>query len=289
MNIDSSNLLYISTVQGHLFKKIFEILSTIINIKSCKIIIYNNEIRIKEYNTTNKLQVKLTIYGDKLEHFKYNREDCNVDGQLILTVNIDEINRYTKTIKNNDAFSIIVKKDNPQELILQKDDKDINSTSRYYIKMFNNINENKYDDVDEVLSYSNQYKLQTSIFLKIIKDFQLICKKKKDNLEIIGYDKYNKSFLQFKGEFGINKAHIFSSNIEISDNINCLENNSNSNVITSTFNIEYLLIIIKAASLNKLLTLYLEDNYPLTVQYDIGDIGYMRFILLNNSKSDANT
>lgn len=336
-NVIMSYLLHITTIQGHLFKKIFEILNNIIN--NCKIIIYDKQIEISENDKTNKLHIKLIIKGNKLELFEHDpiyTKDC----PLNLIVNIQDIHGYTKWIKNNETLSFIIEKSNPSVLIIIKNHSYKKESSHYFIKLKTEIHGAQSYSSSGIesnflkytkLEYDYQYIFSTNLFYQLIKDITILTKK---TANIIMVGNSNNTYLEFLGTFGpivkdtslteqsvskktqqsvkketlgvgIHKFKYILNNPEqntsttvesdecckklnvgtsslYSSNENC---DSNDKIVNfrSVFNIKLLLTIIKATNLNKVLELLLNDNAPLTILYKIGDIGELRFILLNET------
>lgn len=268
-------ILHITTAKANLFKSLFDALKDILS--DFHLIIYGKTILISQPNTSEpslaNLYVRVEIDGTKLEKF-YCDPKFTEHNPLKLGLNTSSINNFTKTIKSRDSLSFIVDESFPDKLILRKDNGDEKTVSKYIIQ----LKEFESDGCNVSglkLEYSQPFKMKSTKFYKIIKEYSTISNidKRKDEIEIRSVG--NK--LIFKGYI---VQDVYECVVEglMDDELQQQKYNINQ----SFYNVRHLLTITKATTLSPELTLCLQNDMPLTIRYAISDIGEVLFLLMSN-------
>jgi Proliferating cell nuclear antigen, C-terminal domain len=52
-------------------------------------------------------------------------------------------------------------------------------------------------------------------------------------------------------------------------------------IIQGVFNLKFLLLFTKATSLSNTVSIYLKNDYPLILEYSVGVLGTLKFVLSN--------
>ena len=119
-------------------------------------------------------------------------------------------------------------------------------------------------------NYSTFIKMSSSEFTKICRELSALA-------EVVNIDvRNNKAKFTFSGQDGsgcINLKTNYSEKEEHHIEIDCNE------MVNNSFGLKYLTSFSKASSLSSRVGLYLSSSFPLMIDYDIEDIGYIKFYL----------
>ena len=121
--------------------------------------------------------------------------------------------------------------------------------------------------------------MPTIYFQKIIRDMHNIA----ETIEIRSIDKYLQ--LSCKGEFCTQETIIGVDN-NYSVNIKKNETNNIDDIIQGVFNLKYIAIFTKCTNLCQNVEIYLKQEYPLILSYDIANLGTIKLALspeINNN------
>jgi proliferating cell nuclear antigen len=89
----------------------------------------------------------------------------------------------------------------------------------------------------------------------------------------------------FSGKAGAGKIKLKKNNADKNDDqidIKCDEK------VSSNYGLQYLNSFAKASSLSNQVTLYLSTQYPLMIEYDIENMGFVKFYLAPKMDDEAN-
>jgi proliferating cell nuclear antigen len=250
------------SVQTSNVKTLFEVLKKIVS--DINLIITDEYIKIVHLNKASTVSlIHVKLYGKYFEMYKCNYSKNN---PLIVGLHTQNLFKIIKTIKHDETISFYML-ENDSNFYIQKENNDRNNITSYKLK----LHHIPYDNFQiETISYD------TTIFMPSA-EFQKLCK----DYDSLGYNYieikniHDQLFLNGIGDFCSSESVYGSSDNTIFDVKN------KNNIIQGKYNMEYLLLFSKASSLSKIVEIYLKNDKPLTLNYKVGTLGDMKFIIGN--------
>lgn len=93
-----------------------------------------------------------------------------------------------------------------------------------------------------------------------------------------------KAILSFSGKSGVGKINLSSNNAEKDEDQIYIECNEK---VSSSYGLQYLNSFAKASSLSNSVSLNLSSSFPLMIQYDIDNMGHVKFYLAPKMDDDS--
>ena len=250
------------SVQTSNIKTLFEVLKKILS--DVNLIITNEYIKIISLNESETMSlIHVKLYADKFESFNCVYTKNN---PLIAGLHTENMYKIIKTIKHDETISFYML-ENDNNFYIQKENNTRNNITSYKLQLHN-------------LPYDN-FQIETIVYDTIIhmpsSEFQKICK----DYNSLGY-----KYLEIKNtqdQLFLNGISDFCSSESIygtSDNTKFDVKNTKS-IIQGKYNMDYLLLFSKASNLSNIVELYLKNDKPLTLNYKVGTLGDMKFIIGN--------
>jgi proliferating cell nuclear antigen len=224
---------------------------------------------LKEVNKTGKILVYMRLDANKFDVYKYNYHKK----KLTLGIDIGNLLKCLKCMNHFDTMTWLVDDDDINKLIII-----LESTERKEKKTFKlnlmDIDEETYDITPIQFPYS--ISLPSQDFHKYCKDMVA----SSDKIEIKATS--NKLFFSGKGDIGNIEFEVGETNGGLS--ITSTTSNSNE-IVQGLFELKFLLIFTKCSNLCNQVTLFLKNDYPIIVTYQIAAIGEIKLVL-SPSKAD---
>lgn len=264
-DIDEYSLL-VKTVATNTIKTLFEVLKDVL-VRNVNFVFENDSIKIIEMDGTKKVLVSLTLNSDAFQIYHCPK-------RLILGINPNNVFKIIKIVTNNDTITFAVKKDDPENFFIRLQNNDKNKFFESSVKLL----DKKYQDFKIPDStFDTEVCMLASEFQNIIKNINSLGGTE-HTLEISSVN--GKFMFKHKGDFS-NQKIIFEKSEETDIVSSDAEQHSN-NVIQGHFNIKFLLLFTKATKLSQYLKLYMKNDFPLVLEYTVGNLGFLRFILAQN-------
>ena len=211
----------------------------------------------------------MRLDADKFDVYKYNYHKK----KLTLGIDINNLLKCLKCMSNFDTMTWLVDDDDINKLIII-----LESTERKEKKTFKlnlmDIEEETYDISPIQFPYS--IILPSQDFHKYCKDMATSTEK----IEIKATS--NKLFFSGKGEIGNIDFEVGESNGGLS--IISTTNNTNE-IVQGLFELKFLLIFTKCTNLCNQVTMFLKNDYPIIITYQIAALGEIKLVL-SPTKSD---
>lgn len=225
---------------------------------------------VKEVNKTGKILVYMKLEADKFDIYKYNYHKK----KLTLGIDINNLLKCLKCMSQFDNMSWVVDDDDINKLCII-----LESSERKEKKIFKlnlmDIEEQNYDITP--IQFPYLITLPSCDFHKYCKDMA----SSTDKIEIKSTS--NKLYFSGKGEMGYIDFEVGESNGGLSIISNT---NNNNEIVQGLFELKFLLIFTKCTNLSNLVTLYLKNDYPIIVNYQIGSLGEIKLVLSPTKNSD---
>jgi proliferating cell nuclear antigen len=260
---EENNVMTIKTVQ---IQPIRNMITAIKDILTDATITFTKEgMKIINFDKTHTILVNVTLNSHKFEQYNCDPE------KIIVCTNTLHLFKVISTMSNDDTLSMYIDKADYHDgvvshLGLQYDNGDI---KQCYCQKLRLIDPDMEELVVPDVEYSTIINLPTTDFQKIIRDLNGIS----DRIEIksVGND------LIFSCEGNFASSKIYRS--ESGGNMEFIQKNDASVVIQGEFSLKSLSHFIKCTPLCTHLEMYLGNDLPLIVKYDVASLGSIMLCL----------
>jgi len=224
---------------------------------------------LKEVNKTGKILVYMRLDADKFDIYKYKSKKK----KITLGIDIGNLSKCLKCMSHFDTMLWLVDEDDINKLIVILESNEKKERKTFKINLM---------DIDEASYQIDPIQFPYSISLPS-QDFHKYCKDmaaSTDKIEIKATSK--KLFFSGKGEIGNIEFEVGETN----GGLSIISTTSNSNeIVQGLFELKFLLIFTKCTNLCNQVTLFLKNDYPIIVTYQIAAIGEIKLVL-SPSKSN---
>jgi proliferating cell nuclear antigen len=221
--------------------------------------------KIINFDKTHTILVNVLLHANKFEHYR-----CDPD-KIIVCANTLHLFKLISTMSNDDTLSIYIDKADYHDgvvshLGLQYENGDI---KQFYTQKLRLIDPDTEELVMPDVEYSTVINMPTTDFQKIIRDMNGIS----DRIEIksVGND------LIFSCDGNFASSRIYRTESE--GNMNFVNKPDASVVVQGEFSLKSLSHFIKCTPLCSNLEIYIGNDLPLIVKYDVASLGTMKLCL----------
>lgn len=246
--------MYFTTVQSGAIRILQEVLKEVLN--DSNMVFDETGVRITAMDGSHVALIHMKLDAHKFEEFF-----CK--GKIYVGLNMLSLFRLIKTINNSDTVSMYIKEDNKNELGIVISNSDKNSLTNFKIKLLDlDINDITIPDVDIeciITMPSNDFQRMCRDMMNISETIEIISGE--DNLRIV-----------CEGDFA-------SQETVIGQATHGLVFSRHTNEVRGKFSLKYLNLFTKSTNLCNTIELYLKNNYPLIMKYNVANLGEIRFCL----------
>jgi proliferating cell nuclear antigen len=259
---NNNNKLTIKTVQIAPFRILMAALKDIL--LETNIVFTKQGIKIINMDKTHTILVHLFLKAENFEFFECKEE------KIIVGVNILHLFKLITTIDNDDTLTIYIENDDYNEGIvtelgLKFENGNIKQSKIQKLKLI----EPEQDELEiPDVKFSSVINMPSNDFQKIIRDLANISEK----IEIKSVE--DELIFKCSGQFA--KAEIRRS--ENNANMQIL-NKQHNKIIQGEYSLKNLLYFIKCTNLCNQIEIYLENNRPLIVKYNVASLGEIKMCL----------
>ena len=258
------NVLTIKTVQISPFRTLMTALKDIL--LETNISFQPDGIRIINMDKTHTILVHLYLAASNFEFYECKKEKIIVGVNMFhlfkLINSIDNDDTLTSYIENSDYYDGIV-----SHLALKFENGNIKQCKTQKLKLI----EPEQDELEVPdVKFSSIINLPSSDFQKIIRDLSCIS----DKLEIKSVG--NELIFKCQGQFASAEIH----RAESDGSMGFVVKQDSSKIIQGEFSLKNLGYFIKCTNLCPQIEIYLENDLPLIVKYDVASLGSIRLALV---------
>ena len=258
------NVLTIKTVQIAPFRTLMTALKDIL--LETNISFQPDGIRIINMDKSHTILVHLYLASQNFEFYECKKEKIiigvNMFHMFKLINSIDNDDTLTMYIENSDYYDGIV-----SHLGLKFENGDIKQCKTQKLKLI----EPESDELEVPdVKFSSIINLPSSDFQKIIRD--LSCISEKLEIKSVG----NELIFKCQGQFASAEIH----RAESDGSMGFIVKQDSSKVIQGEFSLKNLGYFIKCTNLCSQIEVYLENDLPLVVKYDVASLGSIRLCLV---------
>jgi proliferating cell nuclear antigen len=261
------NILTIQTVQIAPFRILMTALKDIL--LESNIIFTPEGIKIINMDKSHTILAHLALHAENFEGY-----ECKKD-KIIIGVNMFHLFKLISTIDNNDTLTIYIEKADyadgiVQYLGLKFENGDIKQQKIQKLRLIEPDNEEL--EVPDV-KFSSILNLPSVDFQKIVRDLSCIS----DKIEIKSVATSNGAELIFKCSGGFADAEIRRA--ESDGSMEYVVKQNIGKIIQGEFSLKNLGYFIKCTNLCSQIEIYLENNLPLIVKYNVASLGDIKLCL----------
>ena len=259
-----NNVLTIKTVQIAPFRTLMIALKDIL--LETNISFQPDGIRIINMDKSHTILVHLYLAASNFEFY-----ECKKD-KIIIGVNMFHLFKLINSIDNDDTLSIYIENNDYYDgivshLALKFENGDIKQCKTQKLKLI----EPEQDELEVPdVKFSSIINLPSADFQKIIRDLSCIS----DKLEIKSVG--NELIFKCQGQFASAEIH----RAEADESMKFILKQDSSKVIQGEFSLKNLGYFIKCTNLCPQIELYLENDLPLVVKYNVASLGEILLALV---------
>lgn len=215
--------------------------------------------KIMALDTSHVVLVHLKLDANKFEQYY-----C--EGKVVVGLNMLNLHKLLKTINNSNILSLFIDRDDVNHLGIRIDNSEKNTRTIYKLNLMDLDAESIQADPSE---FVNVVTLPTCDFQKICRDMHHIA----EFMEIRSVK--NQLIFSCKGDFCSQETVVCDTNSQtagggVSDE---------SSIVQGVFSIKHLVLFTKCTNLCNTMELYLKNDFPLIIKYDVSSIGSIRLVL----------
>jgi proliferating cell nuclear antigen len=256
---DENNVLTIQTISIGPFRTLMTALKDILI--ETNIIFQQDGIRIVNMDKSHTILVYMHLEASKFEFY-----ECKCE-KIIIGVNMSYLFKLINTIENEDTLTIYIDNNDYHDGIVTHLGLKFKNAKQCKTSKLKLIEPEPEELIVPDIKFSSIINFPSSDFQKIIRDSASVS----DKLEISSIG--DEIHMKYEGQF----AEVDIERSESSDDTMKVLTEKNSNkIIQGVFSLKNLGYFIKCTNLCSQIELYLENDLPLVVKYDVPDLGYIR-------------
>jgi proliferating cell nuclear antigen len=252
MNDYNKVIFNFKTVQTNAIRILFESLKNILADVNFKV--DSSGIKLTTIDGTQTAIVNLCLDGSKFEEY-YCLNEINIG------INLLSVFKILKGIKNTDTISFTIYRNDENNLYITTQHTDKKATITSKIKLLD-MDEKIYNIPD--IDFESFITMPSTDFQSYISDLSTI------SGEIQFRSNSNNFILSAVGDFAEQTITINETNNDSS----CIKEEQ-----SGTFNIKYIQLFTKSTNLCGTIEIYLKTKYPLTVLYNVANLGQIKYCL----------
>lgn len=258
------NVLTIKTVQIAPFRTLMTALKDIL--LETNVSFQPDGIRIINMDKSHTILVHLYLAASNFEFYECKKE------KIIIGVNMFHLFKLINSIDNDDTLTIYIENNDYYDgivshLALKFENGDIKQCKTQKLKLI----EPEQDELEVPdVTFSSIINLPSADFQKIIRDLSCIS----DKLEIKSVG--NELIFKCQGQFASAEIH----RAESDGSMGFVVKQESSKIIQGEFSLKNLGYFIKCTNLCSQIEIYLENDLPLVVKYDVASLGAIRLALV---------
>jgi proliferating cell nuclear antigen len=262
-SFNENNVLTIKTVQISPFRTLMTALKDILI--ETNIYFQPDGIRIINMDKSHTILVHLFLAAQNFELYECKKE------KIIIGVNVLHLFKLINTIDNDDTLTIYIENSDYADGIvshlgLKFENGEIKQCKTQKLKLIEpEPEELEYPDV----KFSSVINMPSTDFQKIIRD--LSCISEKLEIKSVG----NELIFKCSGQFASAEIH----RAESDGNMEFIVKQNSSKIIQGEFSLKNLGYFIKCTNLCSQIELYLENDLPLVVKYNVASLGSIKMCL----------
>jgi len=257
-------ILEIKTVQSAAFRVLTEALKEILTDANFEF--DETGLKIMAMDSSHTVLVHLKLNAENFEYYY-----CK--NKRILGINMLNLFKLIKTMGNNDALSLYLEEGSESFLGIKIENSEKNTMTKYKLNLM---------DLHE-----DNIQIPPAVFDSVITmpsvDFQKICRDMHnlaENIEIKSLE--NQLIFSCDGQFASQETCIGETNCGLS----FVQNQNPDEIVQGVFALKHLVLFSKCTNLCNNIELYLKNDYPLILKYQVASLGSIKLCLAPKCDND---
>ena len=244
------------TVQSGIFKTTVEALKEIIT--DGNFILDETGISLTAMDPSCTVLVSMKLEAENFELY-----ECAY--KQIIGISTSNLFKLIRTMTNNDTLTLFIEVDNPNVIQIKTENADKNSVSTFKLNLL---------DIDQ-----EELSIPPATFESVITmpsvDFQKYCRDMSNIGEVIDIKSVGHQLrLSCKGDFAEQETIIGENAASMN-----LHSHDEESIVQGLFSLKYLVLFTKCTNLSNQCSLFLKNNFPLVISYQIANLGNVKLTL----------
>lgn len=258
VNTQCQYILELKTVQSSIFRILVEALKEIL--PDTNIEFGSKGIRIITMDSSHTVLVHLRLDGSQFEQYVCPEK-------MVVGVNMQNLFRLIKTMGNNETLMLYIERSDPSRLGIRIENGEKNTITNFKLNLL---------DLDEEVIEVPPAKFSSVISIPS-SDFQKICRDMNSLSSLIEIKSLNSQLIfTCQGDFAQQETVMGESN---TSGICYVEKQSEFDIIQGVFSLKHLVLFTKCTNLCNSIQMFLQNDYPLIISYQVGSLGEIKFCL----------
>jgi proliferating cell nuclear antigen len=259
MHSPSAYIFELKTVQSSIFRVLIEALKEIL--PDTNIEFNSKGIKIITMDISHTVLVHCKLDAHQFEY--YQCED-----KIVVGLNMLYFFKLIKGMNNNETLSLFIERNDISRLGIRIENGEKNTVSTFKLNLL---------DLDEEeitippVRFSSVLNIPSSDFQKICRDMSNLT----NLMEIKSVG--NRLIFTCQGDFAQQETVMEESSTN--DGILYIEKKDEGKIVQGVFSLKHLVLFTKCTNLCNSIQMYIENDYPLIIVYQIGSLGEIRFCL----------
>jgi proliferating cell nuclear antigen len=260
----NEDIVNVKTVQSGAFRVLVEALKEILT--DTNIIFDETGIKLIATDNSHTVLIHMKLDADKFEHFYCPKK-------TVIGLNMNNMFKLIKTMGNNDILTMSISKMEPNRISFKINNIEKQSQTIFKLNLLDIADE---DITIPPAKFETELTLPSADFQKIVRDMTNIG----EAIEIKSSG--SNLILSCEGDFA-DQQTILS---ETKDGLAFSVKSKPEEPIQGIFSLKYLLLFTKCTNLCNLLHIYIKNDYPLIIRYDIANLGHIKLCLSPNVENE---
>tara|TARA_B100001057_G_C22676625_1_gene882064 strand:+ start:156 stop:941 length:786 start_codon:yes stop_codon:yes gene_type:complete len=257
-------ILEIKTVQSAAFRVLTEALKEILTDANFEF--DESGLKIMAMDSSHTVLVHLKLNAENFEYY-------HCKNKRILGINMLNLFKLIKTMGNSDALTLYLEEGNESMLGIKIENSEKNTVTKYKLNLM---------DLHE-----DNIQIPPAVFDSVITmpsvDFQKICRDMHnlaENIEIKSLE--SQLIFSCTGQFASQETSIG----ETSSGLSFVQNQNPDEIVQGVFALKHLVLFSKCTNLCNNIELYLKNDYPLILKYQVASLGSIKLCLAPKCDND---
>jgi len=258
-DVQREYILELKTVQSSIFRILVESLKEIL--PDTNIEFSAKGIRIITMDSSHTVLVHLRLDSSQFEQYVCAEK-------LVVGVNMQNFFRLIKTMGNNETLMLYIEQSDPSRLGIRIENGEKNTVTNFKLNLL---------DLDEEVIEVPPAKFSSVISIPS-SDFQKICRDMNNLSSLIEIKSLNSQLIfTCQGDFAQQET-VMGESVNTSG-INFVEKQNEFDIIQGVFSLKHLVMFTKCTALCNSIQMFLQNDYPLIISYQVGSLGEIKFCL----------
>lgn len=248
----------LQTVQASIFRILIEAMKEIL--PDTNVEFNSTGMRIITMDSSHTVLVHLRLDGSQFEQFHCTKK-------IVVGINMQNLFKLVKTMSNNETLMLYILKNDQSRLGIRIENGDKNTVTTFKLNLL---------DLDE-----EELDVPPARFKSVINipstDFQKICRDMNNLSQLIEIKSAGSNLIfSCSGDFA-NQETIMGESM--SNGIRYQEKADETDIIQGVFSLKHLTMFTKCTNLCNSIQMFLQNDYPLIIAYQVGSLGEIKFVL----------